>query len=67
MNTKKLSIIVGLLILATTGVNAQSFLNRLRDRAVNAVTNTIENKVENAAQEAAEEALSGKKSNKNND
>ena len=62
MNIKKLFFVVALLIIATTGVNAQNFLNRLRDRAVNAVTNTIENKVENAAQEATEEALSGKKS-----
>ena len=63
---KRIVISLTLLAIVATGVNAQSFLNRLRDRAVNAVTNTIENKVENAAQEATEDALSGKKSKKNN-
>ena len=63
---KRILISLTLLLAIATGVNAQNFLNRLRDRAVNAVTNTIENKVENAAQEATEEALSGKKSKKNN-
>ena len=63
---KRILISLTLLLAIATGVNAQSFLNRLRDRAVNAVTNTIENKVENAAQEATEDLLSGKKS-KNND
>jgi outer membrane protein OmpA-like peptidoglycan-associated protein len=64
---KRILISLTLLLAIATGVNAQNFLNRLRDRAVNAVTNTIENKVENAAQEATEDALSGKKSKKNND
>ena len=61
---KRILISLTLLLAIATSVSAQSFLNRLRDRAVNAVTNTIENKVENAAQEATEEALSGKKSKK---
>jgi len=67
MEVKKFSFFVLILLIVTTSANAQSFLNRLRDRAVNAVTNTIENKVENAAQEVTEEVLSGKKNKETKD
>ena len=56
-------------------VNAQGFLNRLKDRAVRAAENAVERKVENKVERETEEALDGvldgkksdKKSVKNND
>jgi len=61
---KRLLIAIALLIAMSTGVSAQGWLGKLKDKAVEKVKEKVEQKVEDEVGEATDEVLSGKKSKK---
>lgn len=58
MNTKKLTVILTAILCCTvTTADAQGFLKRLKDRAVDAAKRSVEYKVENKAARVTDEAM----------
>ena len=68
MNMKRLLLILMVMVAFAANSDAQGFLKRLKDKAVNAVENAVERKVENKVEretdDAMDEVLDGKKSSK---
>ena len=64
MKTRKILAIFAMAMLCVTGADAQGFLKKLKDKAVDTVKDKVENKVEREAGKAADEVLDGKKSGK---
>ena len=64
MNAKRLFISLALILAMSTGADAQGWLNRLKDKAVEKVKSKVENKVENAVGDKMDDVLDGKKSKK---
>ena len=64
MKTRKILAIFAMAMLCATGADAQGFLKKLKDKAVDTVKDKVENKVEREAGTAADEVLDGKKSGK---
>ncbi len=63
MNRKRIIAALAVIILAGTGVQAQSVLERMAERAKNAAENAVGNKIENAINNAVDNA--GKKKGRN--
>ena len=61
MNMKRLILPFTLLFAVCIGINAQGFLKKLKDKAIERVQDKIENKVERETDEAMDEVLDGKK------
>ena len=62
MNAKRLFFALALILAMSTGADAQGWLNRLKDKAVEKVKSKVENKVENAVGDKMDDVLDGKKS-----
>lgn len=67
---KKLFLVIVAMVAFATTADAQGFLKRLKEKAINAVENSVERKVESKAEretdEAMDDVLDGKKSEKSN-
>ena len=61
MNMKKLFLMIVAIVAFAATADAQGFLKKLKDKAVERVQNKIENKVERETDEAMDEVLDGKK------
>ena len=61
---KRLLLAMMLLMGICMGADAQGFLNRLKDKAVQTVQGKVENKVEQTVSDEMDDVLDGKKSNK---
>jgi outer membrane protein OmpA-like peptidoglycan-associated protein len=64
MNMKKWTIALALLLTMSMDANAQGFLKKLKDKAVEKVKDKIENKVERETDEVMDDVLDGKKKEK---
>jgi outer membrane protein OmpA-like peptidoglycan-associated protein len=64
MNAKKLIAILAMAMLWSASADAQGWLNKVKDKAVNTVKDKVSNKVERVVGQAADEVLDGKSSNK---
>ena len=64
----KILTMVAMMLFVVTSANAQGFLKRLKERAINAAENAVERKVENKVEretdDAMDDVLDGKKSDK---
>ena len=63
MNRKRIIAALAVIILASTGAQAQSVLERMAERAKNAAENAVGNKIENAVNGAIDKATSKKGKN----
>nr|MCR4582287.1 hypothetical protein [Prevotella sp.] len=64
MNVKRFLAMLVMAVVCVVSANAQSWLSRLKDKAVDKVKQKVEQKVEDKAGEAADEVLNGKKKSK---
>jgi len=67
MNMKKWTIALALLLTMSMDANAQGFLKKLKDKAVEKVKDKIENKVERETDEVMDDVLDGKKKEKSSE
>ncbi len=65
MNARRFLAVLILAVVCVMGANAQGWLNKLKDKAVEKVKQKVEQKVEDEAGEAADEVLNGEKNSKN--
>ena len=59
MNAKKLIAILAMAMLWSASADAQGWLNKVKDKAVNTVKDKVSNKVERVVGQAADEVLDG--------
>ena len=64
MNMKKLVAILVIAVACSTSANAQGWLGKLKDKAVEKVKSKVENKVDKAVDSTMDDVLDGKKSSK---
>ena len=60
MKTRRLLVMLVVAVVCSTSANAQSWLSRLKDKAVEKVKEKVENKVEDEVGNATDDVLSGK-------
>ena len=66
MNTKRLMVILAVAVVCSTGADAQGWLGKLKEKAIDKVKEKVENKVDRETDEAMDGVLDGKKSDKSN-
>ena len=64
MKTRRLLVMLVVAVVCSTSANAQSWLSRLKDKAVEKVKEKVENKVEDEVGNATDDVLSGKATKK---
>ncbi|MBR1448748.1 MAG: hypothetical protein IJ588_08410, partial [Prevotella sp.] len=60
MNMKRWTMVMALLVAVSTGVSAQGFLKKLKDKAIEKVKEKVENKVERTVSDEMDDVLDGK-------